>query len=610
MKKNISININGIVFHIEEDAYKDLQQYLDSINHYFSTYEENKEIISDIESRIAELLMERLTNGRQVVSAEDVAQLVATMGNTSDFEAIEEETDFARGEQAESGKNTSSSRKPESRKLFRDLNNRILGGVCSGLAHYIKIDPLWVRIFFLLFLSTGISLIAYFILCIVVPGSEELTENGSVKKFYRDPDDRVLGGVCAGLAKYLNIDVIMIRVLFITLFMGGSFIGFLGFIPIIGLGFGFIPYFILWVITREASSITDRMQMKGEKVTLSNIDENIKKKQNEKGFGPKREGSFTKVILFPFRLIGKILSGISKALAPLMLFIVFIIRIFTGAIIALVGLASMFMLVVAAGVALGLYNGKEWHYPGYYIPFEFLNETISLTGLIAFIIVIFIPFLYLFIAGITVIAKRKIVSSIFNWSALGMWLIALLLAAATIPAAMIGFRKQSSIIRTENIAVNGQTLVLDMDNQYDDYRRNGFFIIDLDLRVADDDQVKLKSLVRAFGHDQRDAEENADRVDYRYTVRDSVIVFGGMFRLESHSAYRAQRLEMTLYIPKGQPFKVKRGMEELLGHFGRPYHWSTVYGWSAIYRNTWVFTERGLECLTCDMKDRRQKVKN
>ena len=598
MKKNISINISGIVFHIEEDAYKDLQQYLDSINDYFSTYEENKEIISDIESRIAELLLEGLTNGRQVVSAEDVAQLVGTMGNTSDFEAMEEETDFARGEQAESTKNTSSSRNPESRKLFRDLNNKILGGVCSGLAHYIKIDPLWVRIFFLLLLSTGTSLIAYFILCIVVPGSEELTENGSVKKFYRDPDGRVLGGVCAGLAKYLNIDVIIIRVLFISLFMVGSFFGF---IPI-GFGLSFIPYLILWAITRKASSITDKMQMKGEKVTLSNIDENIKKKQNEKGFGSKREGGFTKVILFPFRLIGKILSGISKALAPLMLFMVSIIRVFTGAIIALFGLANMFMLVVATGVALGLYNGKEWHYPGYYIPFEFLNETISLTGLIAFIIVIFIPFLYLFIAGITVIAKRKIVSSTFNWSTLGIWFIALLLAAATIPAAIIGFRKQSSIIRTENIAVNGQTLVLDMDNQYDDYRRNGFFIIDLDLRAADDDQVKLKSLVWAFGHDRRDAEENADQVDYRYTVRDSVIVFGGMFRLEPHSAYRAQRLEMTLYIPKGQPFKVKRGMQELLGRFGRPYRWSTVYGWSAIYGNTWVFTKRGLECLTCDSK--------
>ena len=256
MKKNISINISGIVFHIEEDAYEDLQQYLDSINDYFSTYEENKEIISDIESRIAELLLEGLTNGKQVVSAEDVAQLVATMGNTSDFEAIEEETDFARGEQAESAENTGNSR-----KLFRDLNNKILGGVCSGLAHYIKIDPLWVRIFFLLLLSTGTSLIAYFILCIVVPGSEELTENGSVKKFYRDPDDRVLGGVCAGLAKYLNIDVIIIRVLFISLFMVGSFFGF---IPI-GLGLSFIPYIILWAITREASSITDKMQMKGEK---------------------------------------------------------------------------------------------------------------------------------------------------------------------------------------------------------------------------------------------------------------------------------------------------------------------------------------------------------
>lgn len=66
---------------------------------------------------------------------------------------------------------------------------------------------------------------------------------------------------------------------------------------------------------------------------------------------------------------------------------------------------------------------------------------------------------------------------------------------------------------------------------------------------------------------------------------------------------------MTLYIPKGQPFKVKRGMEELLGLFGRPYHWSTVYGWDAIYANTWVFTESSLECLTCDSKKMKNEIR-
>jgi len=612
MKKNISINISGIIFHIEEDGYENLQRYLDSINNYFSSYEESEEIIADIESRIAEIFLEELTDGKQVVSAEDVSDLIATMGNTSDFEAIEEEADFASSattestqssntdtsssaEQSTSGStdntgnagNTGStsqntSQNTSGRGLFRDLNNQILGGVASGLAHYMKIDAIWVRVLFLLLLPTGISFIGYFILWIAVPGSDQLEELDSIKKLYRDPDDRVLGGVCSGLAKYLNIDIIIVRIIFIVFLIGG--------------GLSFIVYLVLWVITPEASSITDRMQMKGEKVTLSNIDENIKKEKTKDDFGSKDEGVFTKVILFPFRLVGKILSGISQALAPLMLFIVAVIRIFTGVIISIVGLANMFALLVVAGVVFGLYNGDEWYYIDgdlSYIPYEVLNDTVPLAGLIALIIVIFIPFLYLFIAGITIIAKRKIMSSSFGWSVLGIWLIALLIGAATVPKVIRDFRDESSITTTENIEASGQTIVLDIDDRYNYHRSNDFFIIDLDIRSSNDDQMRLESRIRSRGRNRGRAEENAGRVDYTYTVRDSVIVFDDMFTLKPNSEYRAQELEMTLYIPEGQPFKVKRGMEDLLGRFGRGYRWSTAY------RNTWVFTDRGLECMTC-----------
>ena len=90
MKKNISINISGIIFHIEEDGYETLRNYLDSINRYFSTYDDSKEIISDIENRIAEIFLSKLTNGKQVINAEDVDSLIATMGSIQDFEAIEE----------------------------------------------------------------------------------------------------------------------------------------------------------------------------------------------------------------------------------------------------------------------------------------------------------------------------------------------------------------------------------------------------------------------------------------------------------------------------------------------------------------------------------------
>src|SRR3990170_4351720 len=93
MKKNISINISGIIFHIEEDGYETLKKYLDSINRYFSTFEDSSEILADIESRIAEIFLSKLNEEKQVITAEDVNALMTTMGSVSDFKAVEEQED-------------------------------------------------------------------------------------------------------------------------------------------------------------------------------------------------------------------------------------------------------------------------------------------------------------------------------------------------------------------------------------------------------------------------------------------------------------------------------------------------------------------------------------
>ena len=92
MKKNISINISGIIFHIEEDGYNQLKEYLESINRYFSTFEDSLEIIADIETRIAEIFLSKLKDGKQIIAIEDVEALIATMGSIKDFQAAEEDS--------------------------------------------------------------------------------------------------------------------------------------------------------------------------------------------------------------------------------------------------------------------------------------------------------------------------------------------------------------------------------------------------------------------------------------------------------------------------------------------------------------------------------------
>ena len=117
MKKNISINISGIIFHIEEDGYDKLKKYLDTINSYFSTYEDSEEIIADIEGRIAEIFLGKLTEGKQAVTAKDVAVLIKTMGSVADFEALEEDLDFEAPKEANETKKAEPASEKEEREI-------------------------------------------------------------------------------------------------------------------------------------------------------------------------------------------------------------------------------------------------------------------------------------------------------------------------------------------------------------------------------------------------------------------------------------------------------------------------------------------------------------
>lgn len=604
MKKNISINISGIIFHIEEDGYKKLKDYLDSINKYFSNYDDSEEIIADIESRIAEIFLEKLDeDSKQVISNADIDQLISTMGVISDFEAMEEEADFAStGEPKQTTEGSKSKTHDQSqgqqqksdykpRKLYRDLNNQILGGVSSGVAKYFNIDPLWIRIAFVLSLFAGFGLIVYIIMWIVIPGSNELKDDDSIKKFYRDPDDRILGGVASGLANYFKTDTIIFRIIFIVLFFG--------------FGTGFLAYIVLWIIAPQAKSLTDKMQMKGERVTLSNIDSNIKRNKEE-DLSPKGEGAFTKIILFPFRLIGRILRALGSALTPLLLFIAAAFRIFIGGIISIVGISVMFSLLVAAGVLLGLHDGDWFLWNDSDFPIHVFYNTVSEIGILFAFAAVFIPFLYVFIAGITIIAKRKIMSSSVGWSILGIWMISVLGTFATVPNVIRDFRDEGYHDVSEIVSIEADTVTIslrereDFGNAFRDrrrYRRNYNYqseFTDLDLRASRDNNWRLDKRATARGRNIEEADRNAEGILYNYKVIGNQIIFDPELSLPDDARFRFQNLDMTLYIPVNQPFKVDRDMSGLLNYF------SYRYNWWEVYRNTWVFEEDGtLKCLTC-----------
>lgn len=190
MKKTLSINIRGILIMIDEDAFQKLNTYLDEINKHFKTKKGYEDIINDIETRIAELLQQKLSEKKQVITIEDVEEVTRIMGHPSDFDQDSEENTGNAFHQGHVRK-----------RLFRDIDNRMIGGVCSGLGAYFNVDTVWFRIAFV-----------------------------------------------------------------VALLIGGSSI---------------LVYLVLWIVTPPAKSVSDRLEMQGDPVTISNIEKAFKEEMNE-----------------------------------------------------------------------------------------------------------------------------------------------------------------------------------------------------------------------------------------------------------------------------------------------------------------------------------------
>ncbi|SMO52613.1 phage shock protein C (PspC) family protein [Saccharicrinis carchari] len=177
MKKTLYINLNGFAFHIDEDAYEKLNQYLKNIERSFSDKEEAKEIVSDIEARIAELFHSKKQSMNEVITLGEVEEVMGTIGQPQDIaNETEEEENYQRQPSGEMAPPL------YGKRLYRDPDNRVLGGVCGGLGAYFNVDPLVFRILFLFtFFFYGSSLLVYIVLWIAMPEAITITEKLQMK---------------------------------------------------------------------------------------------------------------------------------------------------------------------------------------------------------------------------------------------------------------------------------------------------------------------------------------------------------------------------------------------------------------------------------------------
>ena len=169
MNKTVNINLAGIFFHIDEDAYLKLQRYLEAIKRSFTDSQGRSEIISDIEARIAELFSERIQNEKQVIGNKQVEAIISIMGQPEDY-LVDDEIFEDEPQQR-------TYTKARSKKLYRDTETSYVGGVSSGLAHYFGIDAIWVRILWIiLVLGFGTGILIYILLWILVPEAKTTSE--------------------------------------------------------------------------------------------------------------------------------------------------------------------------------------------------------------------------------------------------------------------------------------------------------------------------------------------------------------------------------------------------------------------------------------------------
>ncbi len=614
MKKTISINISGILFHIEEDGYDSLRKYLDAINIHFSSYSDNQEIISDIENRIAEIFLSNLKNNKQVITAENVEKLIEKMGTIADFVAVEDG-------KSESNIDLDSEEKEEDpykyvtppnaelggyKKLVRLENKKILGGVCAGFAKYFAIDPLWPRLIAILILFSGniklnfgsfdifpfnnfnlnlsfgiFAAIAYIVLWVILPVSYDLTEDKNIKKLYRNPDDKVLGGVSSGLSAYFNFEVLYIRLAFVLLIVAG--------------GSGILIYLILWIITPVASSITERIRMKGGEITLDNIDSTLKENLNP---GPIIPESRTKTILLtPFRVLGQVIEAIGKALGPVGMVILTVIRVFFGLIVFFLGLGITITPIITLFIYFGLFTNDDFVVLMENFPIELFSNIVPVWLVVGASFLMIIPGIIIVLLGLSVLAQKSLIGGRFGLVALGLWLLCVGICAFQIPRIVVQFKEENWHKTEEVLPVTGRTLILQLNPIGEE---STFNQVNLKLEGTSDSLVRLKQEYFSRGKTKAEAMNNAKVMVYNYNLLDSIVTFDEGFDINSIDAFRDQKLNLILEIPFEKPFIMERSLLEVLRNtiYRNGYRSSDLSS-----KTVWTFNQKGLVCLTCEIED-------
>lgn len=518
MKKTFNINLGGIIFHIDDDAFAKLEAYLRTLRSQFQQTSGGDEIMNDVETRMSELFKERTSESKQVINTKDVAEVIAIMGKPEDYLGEEQVHNFSYQETYTGSK-----------KIHRDIDNRMIGGVASGLAAYFNIDSLWMRLLFL---------VAFFA------------------------------------------------------------------------GFGFLLYVILWIVVPAARTTTEKLQMRGKPVTLSNIENFVKeegaavgasmsklgdKARNYNGNGQNVIAAFFTGV---FDIIKLILKFIFKAIGFFFLAI---------GIIVLISLAATFFI--------------GFELDGYHYSLSQVGEMLQLLSsdsslysglMIGSSLLVLGPLLLIIYYGIRIIFGIEPLNSGMR-RGLGLLtlagLITLIISGIQIARE---FEHESVQSKEYPIAANNGMIYMEIEkdsvySEIDFYYRDhqdwhlvdgkSFFSnIRFDIQRSNTGESYLIKKNYGRGSNYDEARSNALNTEYQLKIDTGLVMAGSYFTIPKGDYFRGQKIRMVLYLAQGDTVYLGKGTESIIYHIDNV---QNIYD-PEMVEHYWVMTSKGLKCLDCD----------
>lgn len=486
MNKTVNINIGGLFFHIDEDAYQKLSRYFDAIKRSLSNSSGKDEIMKDIEMRVAELLTEKQKSDKHVINNKDVDEVIVVMGQPEDYRIDDDGTET---------KSETFFAATNRKKLYRDKDRGLIGGVCTGLGHYFGVEAVWIKIIFLLLAFTS---------------------------------------------------------------------------------FGVIAYLILWIATPKAVTTSEKLEMTGEPVTISNIEKKVRE-EFESVSNKFKNANYDEMGNQVKTGAERVASGLSDV----------IMKIFGAFAKVLGAIILVFSAMSLAGLFIGLFTFGTTSFID--APWQRYVEAVNYTdvplwafGLLTFL-AMGIPLFFFLLLGLKLlVANMKSLSAAVKYSLLAIWIF------AVGSLVVIGI-KQSTESAFEGKVVTKETInIQPTDTLQIKFISNDFFSknvdeheefiftqdsakneviysnqISFEIKSTDKAQPYLQIEKLADGKSFKEANERAEKIKYGFKIVGNQLLLDNYLLTEMASKFREQRVALYLYLPKGTVFVA----DETVQHF-------------------------------------------